>query len=161
MLAPPLLPVRPPTTADRHALAELMLDAYVGTIDYEGETIVEARAEVDLWYASPERLLERSLVAVEADAIVSAVLLSRIEETPFVAYLYTDPAWKGRGLGESLMRSAMGLARGRRRRPDPPLGHCRQHAGRADLRTPWVRRAAGGRPHTRVSRTRAGAGRRR
>jgi hypothetical protein len=46
-LDPSMPPVRPPTVADRGRLAELMLDAYRGTIDYEGETIVEAVAEVD------------------------------------------------------------------------------------------------------------------
>ena len=30
---------RPPTADDRDRLAELMLDAYVGTIDYDGETM--------------------------------------------------------------------------------------------------------------------------
>lgn len=99
--------VRPPTTADRDALAQLMLDAYVGTIDYDGETIFEAGAEVDGWFASTEPLPAQSLVAVEAGAIVSAVLLSRVDGVPLVAYLFTDPAWKGHGLGEGLMRALM------------------------------------------------------
>jgi GNAT superfamily N-acetyltransferase len=103
----PVPQLRTPTAADRESLARLMLDAYLGTIDYEGETIVEARAEVDGWLASPEAALDQSHVAVEAGTIVSAVLLSRVDGMPFVAYLYTDPAWKGRGLAEGLMRSAM------------------------------------------------------
>ena len=84
-----------------------MLDAYVGTIDYEGETMVEAIAEVDAWFASAEPLPGESLVAVEAGRIVSVALLSRVDGMPFVAYLYTDPAWKGRGLAEGLLRSVM------------------------------------------------------
>lgn len=105
----PVPAVRPPAAADRDALARLMLDAYRGTIDYDGETIVEARAEVDGWFASVEALAAQSLVASEAGAIVCAVLLSRVDGLPFVAYLYTDPEWKNQGLGEGLMRSVMAL----------------------------------------------------
>jgi GNAT superfamily N-acetyltransferase len=103
----PVPHVRRPRSDDRGRLAELMLDAYVGTIDYDDETIVEARAEVDGWFASPAPLLEHSLVAVEAGEIVSAALMSDHEGMPLVAYLYTDPAWKGRGLAEGLLRSVM------------------------------------------------------
>jgi ribosomal protein S18 acetylase RimI-like enzyme len=101
--------VRAPTAADRDRLAALMLDAYIGTIDYDGETIVEAMVEVDGWLAGSagEPLLEHSLVALEAGTIVSAVLISDLRGMPAVAYLYTDPAWKGRGLAEGLLRSAM------------------------------------------------------
>ncbi len=84
-----------------------MLDAYRGTIDYEGETLAEALAEVDSWFASPSRLVDQSLVAIEAGLVVSAALLSRVDDMPLVAYLYTDPAWKGRGLAEGLMRALM------------------------------------------------------
>ena len=35
------------TEADTEALAGLMLDAYVGTIDYEGENLEDARAEIE------------------------------------------------------------------------------------------------------------------
>ncbi len=102
-----MLPVRPPTSADRDRLAELMLDAYRGTIDYEGETLVEAVAEVDAWFASPGHRIDDSLVAIEADEIVSAALLSRSDGMPVVSYLYTGAAWKGRGLAEGLLRAVM------------------------------------------------------
>jgi ribosomal protein S18 acetylase RimI-like enzyme len=106
-LVRPLPAVRAPIAADRDALARVMLDAYRGTIDYEGETIVEAWAEVDAWLASPEPLLDLSLVALEAGGIVGAALLSRVDGMPFVAYLYTDPAWKRRGIAEGLARTVM------------------------------------------------------
>ena len=106
----PMPAMRSPTVDDRDRLAELMLDAYTGTIDYDGETIVEAVAEIDGWFANRggEPLLEHSLVALEAGTIVSAALLSTLQEMPLVAYLYTDPAWKGHGLAEGLLRSVMG-----------------------------------------------------
>ena len=103
----PLPEVRPPTAADRDALARVMLDAYRGTIDYEDETIVEAVAEVDAWFTSAEPLVDRSLVALEAGEVVGAALLSRVDGMPLVAYLYTDPAWKRRGIAEGLLRAVM------------------------------------------------------
>jgi ribosomal protein S18 acetylase RimI-like enzyme len=101
--------VRRPTTDDRDRLAELMLDAYVGTIDYDGETMVEAVAEIDGYFAAKAGVpvLAHSLVAVEAGRIVSAALLSNLKGLPHVAYLYTDPARKRRGLAQGLLRSAM------------------------------------------------------
>jgi GNAT superfamily N-acetyltransferase len=48
-----------------------------------------------------------SLVALEDGTIVSAALLSTLHEMPLVAYLFTDPAWKGRGLAEGLLRPAL------------------------------------------------------
>jgi GNAT superfamily N-acetyltransferase len=103
----PMPPLRAPTIVDRGRLAELMLEAYRGTIDYEGETLVEALAEVDAWFASSGRLIEDSRVAVEGAEIVSAILLSPNDGMPLVAYLYTGAAWKGRGLAEGLLRSVM------------------------------------------------------
>ena len=87
-----------------------MLDAYLGTADYDGETIVESAAEIDGYFAnaSGEPLLAHSLVALERGTIVSAVLLSTLQGMPLVAYLYTHPAWKRRGFAEGLLRSAMG-----------------------------------------------------
>jgi GNAT superfamily N-acetyltransferase len=102
-----LPPVRPPTPADRERLAELMLDAYRDTIDYDGETLVEALAEVDAWFASPGRLIDESLVASEAGMVVRAALIAHSEGMPMVGYLYTEAAWKGHGLAEGLLRSVM------------------------------------------------------
>jgi len=84
-----------------------MLDAYRDTIDYDGETLVEAVAEVDAWFASSGRLIEDSLVAIEGGEVASAILLSDADRMPLVAYLYTGAAWKGRGIAEGLLRSVM------------------------------------------------------
>lgn len=49
--------IRRIAVTDRDQLAELMLDAYIGTIDYEGEALVEAIDEVDSWLiATPSRI---------------------------------------------------------------------------------------------------------
>lgn len=86
---------------DRDALARLMLDAYMGTIDYEGETISEALDEVDGWFAG-SALLEHSYVAVVDDRVVSAVLAMWIDDAPFIAIVMTDPASKKTGFGRAV-----------------------------------------------------------
>ena len=95
---------------DRDALARLMLDAYVGTIDYEGETITEAVDEVDAWFAG-SALLEHSYVAILSGSLVSAVLTMLIDDEPFIAIVMTDPANKNAGLARAVTeRALIGMA---------------------------------------------------
>ena len=100
------LPARHPTTDDAERLAVLMLDAYEGTIDADGsETIDDARDEVH-GYLTPERrpMLEHSFVALDGDVAVAAVLVARYEGLPFIGYVMTAAAHKGRGLATALTR---------------------------------------------------------
>jgi ribosomal protein S18 acetylase RimI-like enzyme len=105
MLEPDIgLEVRHPGTHDTEALATLMLDAYEGTIDADGtETIDVARNEV-AGYFSPrlQPMPEHSFVALDGAAPVAAVLVCRHEELPFIAYVMTATAHKGRRLATAL-----------------------------------------------------------
>ncbi|MGH3079165.1 MAG: GNAT family N-acetyltransferase [Gaiellaceae bacterium] len=96
--------VRHPTPDDAESLAELMLDAYLHTIDYEGETIVEAREEVGRYVAGTP-LLECSWLRLDGDAAVSALLVSHWADRgcPIVSYVMTASAWKGKGLASDLL----------------------------------------------------------
>jgi hypothetical protein len=59
-------------------------DAYMGTIDYDDETIEDAIEEVGSFFDDGEPLLDRSY-AVESDGtILSAVLVSLVEGTSFI-----------------------------------------------------------------------------
>ncbi|HET7678448.1 MAG TPA: GNAT family N-acetyltransferase, partial [Candidatus Limnocylindrales bacterium] len=98
--------LRHPTRADVQRLADLMLDAYRGTIDYEGEVIEDAVREVEGWMTSPAALPEHSFIREVDGVFVSAVLVSR-GATPLISYLMTAARWKGQGLAESLLRAAM------------------------------------------------------
>ncbi len=102
---PTELAIRHPTTEDTEALAALMLDAYVGTIDADGsETLEDARAEVAgfLSGASGEPMLDHSFVALDHDRMVSVVLVSRHDGLPLIAYAMTAASHKGRGLAAAL-----------------------------------------------------------
>jgi GNAT superfamily N-acetyltransferase len=104
------LPCHNPGLEDVSNLAELMLDAYRGTIDASGdETPADALAEVESYFAgeSGEPLLACSFVAEEDGFPVSACLISLYQDLPLVAYSFTGAAWKGRGYATALLQLAM------------------------------------------------------
>ena len=107
----PEVEIRVLAPADRDVLARLMLDAYVGTIDYEGETIEQAGEEVDSWFeGSP--ILESSFGAIIDGRMVSAVLVMLLDDEPFIAIVMTDPAHKGSRLARLVLDAALsGLKR--------------------------------------------------
>lgn len=98
--------VRTLTPADRDALAQLMLDAYRGTIDYEGETLVEAIGEVDSWLAD-SALLEHSFGAVTDNGLRSAILVMQLQGEPFIAIVMTHPSVKRMGYGRLVAHAAL------------------------------------------------------
>ena len=94
--------VRPVGADDRQELAALMMDAYPGTIDYDGETLEQAVEEID-GYLKTEAYLEVSRAAVSGGVIQAAVLMSRIAGVPLVGYVMTRAAVKGQGLASALL----------------------------------------------------------
>lgn len=98
--------VRSLAPSDRDALAQLMLDAYVGTIDYEGESLDEALSEVDSWLADSP-LLEHSFAAVTDDELRSAILVMELHGEPFIAIVMTHPAVKRMGYGGMVARATL------------------------------------------------------
>jgi GNAT superfamily N-acetyltransferase len=95
--------VRQPHPDDLEALAELMLSAYRGTIDDDGETLEDAIREVRSFFDGAP-LLEASLVAEDRAGLRSACLVSRYDGSPLVAYVMTRPGSKGRGHAGRLLR---------------------------------------------------------
>jgi RimJ/RimL family protein N-acetyltransferase len=90
---------------DAAELAALMLDAYRGSVDDDGETLADALNEVESYFTgkSGAPLLEHSHVCLIDGEIQSAVLISLWQNTPLVAYLMTRAAWKGKGLVQRLL----------------------------------------------------------
>ncbi|HET8777480.1 MAG TPA: GNAT family N-acetyltransferase, partial [Candidatus Limnocylindria bacterium] len=85
----------------------LMLDAYIGTIDYDGEVLDDARAEVAGWIRSGGRSLQHSFVALDGDTMASAILASIGDGVPLIAYAMTAASHKTRGLATALMEATM------------------------------------------------------
>lgn len=94
--------VRRPTAEDRLELASLMMAAYVGTIDYDGESEAQAVEEVDGYFAS-EAYLDASVAAIVEGVTQSAVLASRVMGVPMIGYAMTRAAVKGQGLASALL----------------------------------------------------------
>lgn len=101
--------LRAPNDADAMALGTLMFHAYQGTVDSEGETEAQATEEITRTFAGaygPIDLLNSRVIERDG-SIVSATLITRWKEQPFVAFSMTHPQWKGQGLARACMAAAM------------------------------------------------------
>ena len=94
---------------DRQALAELLLAAYSGTIDDEGETPAEALAEIDRTLAGAYGpYLERCSFVVEVGgALAAACLITLWNAVPLVAFVMVAPRHQQQGLGRLVLRQSM------------------------------------------------------
>ncbi|HXD11733.1 MAG TPA: GNAT family N-acetyltransferase [Anaerolineales bacterium] len=106
---------RNPSTADKQILAELMLDSYRGTIDYDDETLEDAVNEVGSYYArlSDPMWLESSWLGLIDDALACACLVDFWKErrVPLIAYMMTASRWKGKQLATTaVLRTLQSLA---------------------------------------------------
>jgi len=103
--------IRNINTEDGEALAELMLNAYKGTVDYEGEDIEDARDEVrrlsEGEYGEP--LWDCSFVAEMSKNMVGAVVvtLDRKENVPLLAFAMTSPDKKRLKVATTLMKKTV------------------------------------------------------
>lgn len=97
---------RPLEPSDRDELARLILDAYLGTIDYEGETIVEAGEAIDDWLDGGPLLLHSHAALVD-DTIISATLTTIFEDAPFIAIVMTHPTFKAQGYGTAVVTATL------------------------------------------------------
>ena len=84
-----------------------MVDAYRGTIDYEGESIVEAREAVAELLADEDTRLEWSSVLEQNGEIVAAILLGMFEGSPFIHFVMTGSGSTGQGLAAALLTVAL------------------------------------------------------
>ena len=94
--------------SDVPAIGALMLAAYRGTVDDEGETEADAVAEVErtLWGQYGPFLADCSF-AVDGDArMVGASLVTLWEGQPISTYLVVHPDMRRRGLGTFLMATS-------------------------------------------------------
>jgi len=108
------LELRPVQTADAPAIADLMIDAYRGTIDYDGETLEDALAEVHAFLAGErggQPWLTISCLAFVDDRLVGACLVGEWSERqlPLIAYVLVRADWKRRGVGRQMLSSVLNI----------------------------------------------------
>lgn len=106
------LELRPARPADSSMLSELMIEAYRGTIDYDGETIDDAIREVEAYLAGERGgrpLLNESRLAFAGTQLVSACLVGewRERQLPLIAYVMTHAAWKNQGVGKLVLSAVL------------------------------------------------------
>ena len=82
-----------------------MLDAYRGSVDDSGETLDDARSEIQRTFAGDYGRFDpdTSLLLEKDRRLAAAVLITRYEDSPFVSFCMTAPAFKRRGLCRALM----------------------------------------------------------
>jgi L-amino acid N-acyltransferase YncA len=103
-----ILQIRTAQVADVASLAELMIDAYRGTIDYDGETFEDALSEVNAFLAGERGgppWLTMSYLAFVDSQLVGACLTGEWSERqlPIIAYVMTSANWKKQGIGRQLL----------------------------------------------------------
>ena len=102
------------TESDIGALAELMVEAYRGTIDYHGEGVEDSIAEVRGYFAGHSGgypLAQLSRLAFRNDRLIAACLCAHWDQRgqPVVAYVMTTASAKRQGLARFLLVSVLGL----------------------------------------------------
>ena len=101
--------LRAPVAADAGALARLMLSAYAGSVDDEGEDEAAALIEVHKTFGGDYGAFDAasSKLVVRAGELLHATLITRWQGPPFVAFAMTVPAARRRGLARAGLIAAM------------------------------------------------------
>ncbi len=93
------------------AMAALMIGAYEGTIDYDGESLKDAVTEVQSYLEVGELqpLLECSWLFFLNGTLASACLVSQRAggQTPLIAYIMTGGEWKNQGLAKIVLAASL------------------------------------------------------
>lgn len=101
--------VLPLTAVDARVMGAAFLDAYLDTIDYEGEDIEDAIAEVrDLLAGAFGRLLpEVSGCILECGSVASVLFAAESGDGIFIPYVITTKKNSGRGFATRLIKRAI------------------------------------------------------
>ena len=110
----PDVTIRPGTAADAAAATAIARSAKASW-NYPADWLERWTSALTI---DPEALLpDRSLVAIRDEHLVGVCVLGWQEDSGTLEHLWVDPAQQRRGIGQALMRRALGLAAraGRRR----------------------------------------------
>ena len=103
--------VRGDISINLETMASLMIGAYEGTVDYDGESYQDAVAEVQsyLEVGEVQPLLECSWLFFLNGNLASACLVSQRAggQIPLVAYIMTGGEWKNQGLAKIVLAASL------------------------------------------------------
>lgn len=105
----PVHDARRPRPDDLDALAALMFSSYRGTVDYTGESIEDARREIEKTFAGAHGIFlpQHSYVVERGPSLASASLITRPGRWPLLAFAMTAPSWKRTGLARATIKNVM------------------------------------------------------
>lgn len=99
------------TTADGELLGHLMYHSYLGTIDYDGETLDQAIQEMSETLTGKYGKVNfpASLAVIDGGTAVAAVIFVDHAKLgmPLLAFTMTHPKFQGRGLAQGLITSCL------------------------------------------------------
>lgn len=101
--------IRPMTRSDIPALGKLFYLAYLGTVDYEGESEQEATSTVTAAFDGEfgPFVPEASMVFDQYGRLLSASFVTRWQGRPLLAFAVTAPGSQGQGLSRRCTGAAM------------------------------------------------------
>lgn len=99
------LVTRPFAPPDRDAMAALMLDAYAGTIDDEGEDFDDALEAVDHYLSAA--VAEHSFVVLDDERVVAMAFAVVVDGLHYVDPIVVASAYKRRGLGRAAVHKIL------------------------------------------------------
>lgn len=90
----------------KKVMAELLYDAYLNTVDYEGENIEETYRFINQVETSSygKFLSEYSGILKDNGDYVSGILVSLLDDTPCIISVFTGREYKNLGYGEYIIR---------------------------------------------------------
>jgi ribosomal protein S18 acetylase RimI-like enzyme len=96
------------TPTDTAAVGALMLAAYRGTVDDEGEAEADAVAEAERTLDGEygPLLADCSFAVADGDRILGASMVTLFESDPILTYLVVHPEMKRQGIGTFLVASS-------------------------------------------------------
>lgn len=101
--------LRAMTKEDIPQLGKLFLAAYVGTVDYEGESEQEAIEAVEATFGGEfgEFVEASSLVIEQSGRLTSAAFITLWQGQPLLAFSVTAPEFKGQGFAGKCISASM------------------------------------------------------
>ena len=103
--ARPDITARPPSDADREALARLLLDAYRDTIDDEGEDLDDTRDAIDHYLGVIHR--DRSIVVEQDGEPVAACFVVCVDGALYIDPIIVSTSHQRSGLGGEVVLAVL------------------------------------------------------